>query len=165
MSNTPKNTPDALPSTLSRREVLKTAAAGLILLLPLTAARAEPAPEQWSSVGKPEDFVLNTPKKVTLADGSVLHVTRQTADTVIAVSSKCTHKGCQVGWKPGETKFECPCHGAAFAATGKNLNGTMRQPQAILPDLPSLPTRLKEGSVEVDLAAVPVEKRRPNPEN
>ncbi len=165
MLNTPKNAPDDLPGTLSRREVLKTAAAtGLVLLLPLASALAEPAPEQWTSIGKSEDFVLNTPKKVTLADGSVLYVTRQTKDTVVAVSSKCTHKGCQVGWKPDETQFECPCHGAAFAATGKNLHGTMRSPQEALPNLPSLPTRLKDGSIEVDLAAVPVEKRRPNPE-
>ncbi len=164
MSNTPDIAPEDQPDILSRREVLKTVAAGLVLLLPLASATAKPTPEQWTAVGKSAEFVANTPKKVTLADGSVLYVTRQTAATVIAVSSKCTHKGCQVGWKPGETKFECPCHGAAFAATGKNLSGTMRHPQEILPNLPSLPTRLKDGSIEVDLAAVPVEKRRPNPE-
>lgn len=165
MSHTTENAPNDQPEILSRREILKTAAAGLILLLPLASAIAKPTPEQWTTVGKPGEFLVNTPKKVTLADGSVLYVTRQTAATVIAVSSKCTHHGCQVGWKPSETKFECPCHGAAFAATGKNLNGTMRNPKEILPNLPTLPTRLKAGKIQVNLAVVPLDKRRPIPES
>jgi cytochrome b6-f complex iron-sulfur subunit len=165
MSSTSKNAPDDQPDILSRRDILKTAAASLILLLPLASAIANPAPEQWTTVGKSEEFVANVPKKVTLADGSVLYVTRQTAATVIAVSSKCTHHGCQVGWKPSETKFECPCHGAAFAATGKNLNGPMRHPQEILPNLATLPTRLMGGEIQVNLAVVPLDQRRPNPES
>ena len=165
MSHTPENTSDDAPDILSRREILKTAAAGLILLLPVASAIAKSTPAQWTTVGKPGEFVTNTPKKVTLADGSVLYVTRQTAATVVAVSSKCTHHGCQVGWKPGETKFECPCHGAAFAATGKNLNGTMRNPKQLLPNLPTLPTRLLGGVIQVNLAVVPLDKRRPNPES
>ena len=165
MSNTPDIAPEDQPDSLSRREVLKTAAAGLVLLLPLSPAIAKSTPVQWTTVGKSAEFVANTPKKVTLADGSVLYVTRQTAATVIAVSSKCTHHGCQVGWKPDETKFECPCHGAAFAATGKNLNGTMRHPEEALPNLPTLPTRLKDGEIQVNLAVVPLDQRRPNPES
>ena len=165
MSNTPENASNDQPDSLSRREVLKTAAAGLVLLLPLSPAIAKSTPVQWTTVGKSAEFVANMPKKVTLADGSVLYVTRQTPTTVIAVSSKCTHHGCQVGWKPGETKFECPCHGAAFAATGKNLNGTMRHPEEALPNLPTLPTRLKDGEIQVNLAVVPLDQRRPNPES
>lgn len=162
-ARTAENAPEDSPSILSRRDVLKTAAAGLALLLPLTSALAEAAPEQWTPVGKAADFVLNTPKKVTLTDGTVFYVTRQSADTVLAVSSKCTHRGCQVGWDASDTQFQCPCHGAAFAATGKNLHGTLRRPEEALPDLPSLPTRVKDGEVQVNLAAVPLNQRRPNP--
>ena len=154
-------TPDETSGGLSRRDVLKTAAAGLVLLLPLASALADAAPEQWTAVGKPDDFVLNQPKKVALADGSVLYVTRQTADTLVAVSAKCTHRGCQVGWDAADTQFQCPCHGAAFATTGKNLHGTQRQPDEKLPNLPSLPTRLKDGEIQVNLAAVPANQLQP----
>jgi cytochrome b6-f complex iron-sulfur subunit len=42
---------------------------------------------------------------------------------LLAVSPKCTHKGCVVAWQPGAKKYECPCHEAAFGADGKVLKG------------------------------------------
>ncbi len=42
---------------------------------------------------------------------------------LLAVSSKCTHKGCDVKWMAGEKKYECPCHSSEFAADGKVLKG------------------------------------------
>lgn len=72
MQKTTENVPDEMPGALSRRDVLKTAAAGLMLLLPLASACADAAPEQWTLVGKLADFNRNEPKKVMIADGSVL---------------------------------------------------------------------------------------------
>ena len=151
MQKTTENTPDEASGALSRRDVLKTAASSLVLLLPLAAASADPAKDQWTSVGKIEDFLKDQPTKVTLADGSVLYITRQTADTVLAVSAKCTHRGCELGWNAADVQLQCPCHGAAFASTGKNIHGPRREPDDLLPDLASPPTRQKDGQVQVNL--------------
>ncbi len=43
------------------------------------------------------------------------------ADGVIALSSVCTHKGCNVDWQ--ESEFVCPCHGSKFGAGGEVLEG------------------------------------------
>ncbi len=147
---------------LTRRQVLKTAAgAGLVLLLPMQDARAEDAPAQWTPVGKAEDFVKDTPQRVALANGDVLFVTRQSQDALVAVSAKCTHRGCEIGWRTDLTQFQCPCHGAGFAAGGKNVQGTQRQPKEPLPDLPTVATRLKDGQVEVNLGGVPADELQP----
>ena len=42
---------------------------------------------------------------------------------LLAVNPKCTHEGCDVKWMAGAKKYECPCHGAEFAADGKVLKG------------------------------------------
>ena len=152
MQKTIETTPDEASGALSRRDVLKTAAASLVLLIPISAAVADPTKDQWTSVGKSEDFLKDQPTKVTLTDGSVLYITRKTADTVVAVSAKCTHRGCELGWNAADVQLQCPCHGAAFASTGKNIHGTRRDPDDLLPDLVSPATRQKDGQVQVNLA-------------
>ncbi len=156
-------------SVLTRRQVLttavkKAAGAGLFLLLPMgrEAASADtgkgaalPDTTGWTVIGKAGQFVLGQPRRTALANGAVLYVTRLTADTLSVVSAKCTHRGCEVGWNKDSRQFVCPCHGAAFAAGGKNLHGTTRRPEEALPALPSLPVVQKKGLVLANLRAVP----------
>lgn len=52
---------------------------------------------------------------------------------VLAVNPKCTHEGCDVKWSAGEKKYECPCHGADFAADGKVLKGPAPKALATYP--------------------------------
>ena len=160
------NLPTTTPSALTRRQVLQRAA-GWALLLPMLGAQvnaAPPAPVHpglWTPVGPAKDFLKNTPKHVALPDGRVLFVTRRSAALLEAVSAKCTHRGCEVGWQAGDTQFHCPCHGAVFAADGKNTHGTRRSPDEHLPNLPVVPVRQKGAVVQVNLQALHIDDLKP----
>ena len=178
------DTVKAEEDALTRRQVLtvavKTAAgagAGLLLLLPMVreaaqanathpaathpaathpaTSAAHPDTSTWTSLGKAESFALNQPKRTEMPNGDVLYVTRLTADTLAVVSAKCTHRGCEVGYNKDAGQFVCPCHGAVFATSGKNVHGTQRSPDEKLPSLPSVPSVQKKGLVLADLKAVP----------
>ncbi len=41
----------------------------------------------------------------------------------VGVDIKCTHRGCDVDFKPDEKKFFCPCHGSEFDQYGRVTKG------------------------------------------
>lgn len=59
-----------------------------------------------------------------------LAVYRAPDGEIVALSSKCTHLGCQVAWNATETCWDCPCHGSRFAPTGEVINGPATTPLA-----------------------------------
>lgn len=48
---------------------------------------------------------------------------RRDDGTLVAVSSRCTHLGCQLNWNSAERSWDCPCHGSRFTPEGKILQG------------------------------------------
>lgn len=57
-----------------------------------------------------------------------LIVARTEADSFVACSAICTHKGCKVAYEHATREFVCPCHGARFASDGRVLKGPAKAP-------------------------------------
>jgi cytochrome b6-f complex iron-sulfur subunit len=64
---------------------------------------------------------------------------------LLAVSTVCTHKQCDVKWKSDEKKYDCNCHGAEFAADGKVVEGPATKP------LPTYAAKIENGKVLVSV--------------
>jgi Rieske Fe-S protein len=55
-------------------------------------------------------------------------LSRDEHGTLHAVSSVCTHMGCDVEWNGADKTWDCPCHGSRFAPDGKVLRGPAQSP-------------------------------------
>jgi nitrite reductase/ring-hydroxylating ferredoxin subunit len=69
------------------------------------------------TIGNPEDF---PPGSATFLEDRRLFLFNG-ADGFFAVSSVCTHLGCNV--KRAPAGFECPCHGSRFDENGRVIQG------------------------------------------
>jgi Rieske Fe-S protein len=47
----------------------------------------------------------------------------QGEQAITVLSSICPHLGCPINWHPGQTQFNCPCHGATFSVDGQCTGG------------------------------------------
>ena len=56
-------------------------------------------------------------------DGERVAGHRRADGSLIAVSPRCTHLGCEVHWNAAETSWDCPCHGSRFRPDGTVLHG------------------------------------------
>jgi cytochrome b6-f complex iron-sulfur subunit len=45
------------------------------------------------------------------------------ADSLIALDSRCPHRGCAVEWQATDTQFLCPCHQSIFEPDGNVVSG------------------------------------------
>ncbi len=124
---------------LSRRRFLRqlTVLSGTSLLIALPACAD--SPPVWVVVGPAASFPKGTVKKVTLPPAqnkAVLYIRHADDDSFLALSARCTHKGCLVDWDSGEHEFVCPCHNGQFDAQVQRIGGPPRKP------LPSYPTKV-----------------------
>jgi cytochrome b6-f complex iron-sulfur subunit len=56
-----------------------------------------------------------------------------TGEQFVALSSVCTHSGCQVTYSASGGNLPCPCHGSLFSISGSVLNGPANSPLATYP--------------------------------
>jgi menaquinol-cytochrome c reductase iron-sulfur subunit len=118
-------------------------------------------PQQWTSLGKVDNYEIGKTVSVTVLDTSPLPwagitaknavwLRRVDANNFIAFSANCTHLGCPVRWMEGAGLFLCPCHG-----------GVYYQDCAVAAGPPPAPlfryaTRIENGDVKIDSVIVPV---------
>ena len=72
-----------------------------------------------------DDLLKNT--GTVLTDRHVA-LYRDPAGGLHAISSICTHMGCDVGWNDKNKVWDCPCHGSRFAPAGDVINGPAVKP-------------------------------------
>jgi nitrite reductase/ring-hydroxylating ferredoxin subunit len=58
---------------------------------------------------------------------------RDPEGTLHAVSSRCTHLGCQLRFNEADVSWDCPCHASRFSVDGELLNGPATKPLARKP--------------------------------
>ncbi len=155
--------------SMTRRKALNVAVqavggvAGAVIVLPAVGFAVAPIfdepEERWESVGPVSRFRQDTYKPVvfTLVEGvgeagkTTAYVRRgnpksfpdESADTFIAISSRCAHLGCPVKFVTVANNFICPCHGGVYDFEGKVLGGPPVRP------LDRFQTRVRGGQVQV----------------
>lgn len=55
-------------------------------------------------------------------------ITRLSDNSIIALSSICTHQGGTVEYQSGNNRFYCPNHGSNFSTSGSVINGPASSP-------------------------------------
>ncbi|HEY1357279.1 MAG TPA: ubiquinol-cytochrome c reductase iron-sulfur subunit [Thermoleophilaceae bacterium] len=119
-------------------------------------------PTRWQPVGPEGNFVDNdyVPRVINIAPNigdagkTTIYVRRfnKKQDKVIkgedpqpyvAISTRCAHLGCPVGYKSAAQKFICPCHGGIYGFQGEVLGGPPVRP------LDRFYTRVTNGQVEI----------------
>ena len=72
---------------------------------------------------RPIDDLAPGEGDIVSLDGEKVAGHRRDDGRLVAVSSTCTHLGCQVNWNRAERSWDCPCHGSRFAPDGEVLHG------------------------------------------
>lgn len=120
------------------------------------------SPTLWQSVGPERDFtpndyvprVINVAADIGDAGKTTIFVRRfnrktdkviegQDPQPYVALSTRCAHLGCPVGYKQAAQKFICPCHGGIYGFQGEVLGGPPVRP------LDRFYTRVRSGQVQI----------------
>jgi cytochrome b6-f complex iron-sulfur subunit len=113
-------------ASVSRRDFLGLASAGVVILSSLTALAgilriAKPDVHYEESkkfkIGKPENFPVGTIKKL---EDKKVHIFSD-ENGLHAITSVCTHLGCLVAMT--DKGFQCPCHGSKYDRDGRVIAG------------------------------------------
>jgi len=146
--------------TLTRRHMLEgagiAAAAAALGVIGDRAFDHPPATRELSQ----QSLAPDNGRWVTVASGDEVAASRLTAfkteevvgfivnegGTLRATSGVCTHQGCLLKANEAASRFDCPCHGAAFSLDGRVL---FHQFKGQLAPLPTLEVRQAGNEVQV----------------
>jgi cytochrome b6-f complex iron-sulfur subunit len=122
---------------MNRRELIKNIAAGTatVFVVPtvITSCQEE-EPDPGINPDKNElNIDLTDGKYASLGalGGSVVEaniIIFNTGAGFLALSSVCTHNGCEIVYDHSNNNLPCPCHGSVFNTTGSVLNGPAETP-------------------------------------
>jgi cytochrome b6-f complex iron-sulfur subunit len=127
---------------MDRRELIRNVAAGTVTLFVIpsmltSCAKDEPDPEDENGDKNPDgnsmiiDLTDPDYSSLTSSGGSLVVDNIMIINTgagFIALSSVCTHQGCQVTYNHSNGNLPCPCHGSLFSTSGSVLNGPASEP-------------------------------------
>ena len=97
--------------------------------------------EKFVVAGNVKDLQVGS---VTPFRSGKYYIARLTDGGFLAMSLKCTHLGCSIGWNENDSRFICPCHSSSF-----NINGNVISPPAPSA-LDLLPMVIENGLVKVN---------------
>ena len=78
--------------------------------------------------GRDADELAPGEGDIVQLDGQKVAGFRDEDGTLHAVSTACTHMGCQLNWNSGDRSWDCPCHGSRFSPDGEILHGPAVRP-------------------------------------
>ena len=61
--------------------------------------------------------------KVIEIEGKKIAAYKDEKGGLYALSAKCMHRGCTVGWNAEEKTWDCPCHGSRYKYDGTVIHG------------------------------------------
>jgi len=110
---------------------------------------------QLSAVGDAVILKITGPGSGKAPEGGVLLVRRE-MEEFVAVSARCTHVGCPLGYSRTDRQIACPCHGSRFLAApekGKCTGAVLRGPARDAVSAFAVGFDAAAGEVAVDLAS------------
>ena len=140
---------------------LSAAVAAIPVISAVLAPLLESKVEKWRTVGKLNDFKINTTNLVTFINAdpepyagitakSAAWLRRNNETTFIAFAANCTHLGCPVRWEKDAHLFMCPCHGGVYYADGSVAAGPPPKP------LTRYQVRVFNDEVQIKTAPLPI---------
>jgi len=137
---------------MDRRSLIKNIALGTGTLFLVPSALVSCEDEEPNTDPQNNDLTidLNDPQysALTSTGGSVIVqgiIVVNTGAEYVALSSICTHQGCQVTYDSSANNLPCPCHGSLFSISGNVLNGPASQ------SLRTYPLSVENDVITIDL--------------
>jgi cytochrome b6-f complex iron-sulfur subunit len=99
---------------------------------------------RWIAVATLDSVPSGT--AVRFSTGAIEGLVVNRGGVIEALSASCTHLGCIVTFNREAGRLDCPCHNTSFGLDGSVLFQGYALP---LPPLPRVPSRVRDGNVEV----------------
>jgi Rieske Fe-S protein len=115
-------------------------------------ATLSPAGGPSGTLRVPDDLLPGAPGRGPATVLSVegredkLLLLRAAGGELVALTTVCTHRGCDVEYSVDAGHIVCPCHGSEYDDHGAVLEGPAKKP------LHSYPVRVADGAVVIDLS-------------